>query len=87
MNLDDTTRCPIALCCDICASGIDLDIVTFGSQLGVHCATICAACIEQAHALNLAPITIARRVGAHCEHLGIHLDQMADALFGTPESA
>lgn len=84
LDLHTTARCPHETCCHICGCTSNLRVVTYTTRLGVYCASVCADCIGAVHAMPV--FTNASRVGAHCEHLGIYLDQMADALFGDQEN-
>jgi hypothetical protein len=56
-------------------------VATYQTPVGVLCATICRACMA---AGNPPPVRFwgqaCERVGAHCQHLGIDLDQMAALL-------
>jgi hypothetical protein len=56
-------------------------VATYQTPVGVFCATICDPCID---AGNPPPvrywIEACERVWAHCEHLGLDLDQMAALL-------
>jgi hypothetical protein len=56
-------------------------VATYQTQVGVFCATVCDRCVT---AGNPPPVRswlqAFERVGAHCEHLGIDLDQMAALL-------
>ncbi len=79
--MDDTTGCPVARWCESCQRlDVDLYVVTADSGMrGVLCMTLCAGCCEQ----PLPPwgvLEAANRAAEHCEHLGIDLDQMADAV-------
>lgn len=89
MDIDDTTRCPVAPECEVCFGqrGALLDVVTFGTPVGVYCATICEACEDD----GLKPGRIGGwtqavdRVLLHCAHLGIDADQMAAAMAAEEE--
>jgi hypothetical protein len=79
--LGPTTRCPLASHCEACASTRALEVATYQTLVGVFCATACGPCIDQAKAPPVRGWAQAcERVGAHCEHLGIDLDQMAALL-------
>jgi hypothetical protein len=76
VDLDDTTHCPRALGCEVC---------TAGTPLGVYCLTLCGHCAERGEhdpgsLLRLGWGEAARRAGAHADHLGIDLDEMAEVL-------
>jgi hypothetical protein len=74
-------RCPHAGRCEACGTTRDLDLATYQTQVGVFCATVCTPCVD---AGNTPPVRswlqAFERVGAHCQHLGIDLDQMAALL-------
>ena len=81
VDLDDTTACPVGQRCEHCATTAPLDVVTAECAMGVYCLTLCPACAQ------LPPPEpaggwpgAARRVLAHCGHLGIDIDQMAGVL-------
>jgi hypothetical protein len=79
--LGPVARCPLAARCQACGRGRDLEVATYQTPVGVFCATVCVWCVA---AGNPPPVRswgqACERVGAHCEHLGIDLDQMADIL-------
>ncbi len=81
VDVDDTTRCPVGPCCELC--GTDerkLAVVTAYARLGVMCLTSCAPC-ALAGVVPPLPVGAAfRAVGRHAEHLGIDLDAMAAAM-------
>lgn len=81
IDLDDTTRCPLDDHCAICGTTASVDITaTFDTSLGVLCATLCEHCVETQQPMpSMALVNAARRVAAHCEHLGITLEEMAQA--------
>lgn len=86
MKLDNTDNCPLAAECCGCGSSDDLRVVIFSGSIGVFCDTLCAGCVGMTLETYIATreyerVDAARRVCAHCEHLGIYLDEMADALF------
>lgn len=86
IDLDDTRNCPVADMCGRCGRSDqdDLEVSTFGSMLGVWCQTLCLGC-EQEYldgwagraSRSLGVLDAMSKVGEHCEHLGINLDQMA----------
>jgi hypothetical protein len=58
-----------------------LEVATYQTQVGVFCATVCDPCIDAGKAPPVRSwIEAFERVGAHCEHLGIDLDQMGALL-------
>ena len=80
-RLGPTTRCPLSDGCEVCASTRDLDVATYQTPVGVFCATVCDPCIDQGKAPPVrAWVQAAERVGVHCGHLGIDLDQMGAIL-------
>ena len=81
VDLDDTTRCPLAHRCDRCGGdATPLAAITATSALGVHCVTLCSVCRKRSALPKAPPTVVARMVGQHCTHLGIDLDQMAAAM-------
>jgi hypothetical protein len=72
-DLDDTSRCPSGDRCEGCGVTEELTVCTASTGAGVMCLTLCPSCLPPA----MAPVTAALLVGAHCEHLGIDLDEMA----------
>ena len=79
-DLDDTTRCPVATWCESCNRTEDLYVVTADSGMGgVFCMTLCGECCERPLP-QFGVLEATTRVAEHCEHLGIDLDQMADAV-------
>lgn len=80
MDLDDTSRCPLAPECAGCGAAAGLRVWTAGARtLGVFCTTLCEAC-ELAPPARRSTLAVLELVGAHCGHLGIDLDQMAELL-------
>ena len=79
--LGPSRRCPRAGRCEACGTTRRLEVATYQTPVGVFCATICDSCVE---ARNAPPVRswleAFERVGAHCEHLGIDLDQMGALL-------
>jgi hypothetical protein len=78
--------CPRADRCEACGTTRALEVATYETPVGVFCATVCGQCLS----LGMAPPVrswgqACERVGAHCQHLGIDLDQMADLLHPDPE--
>jgi hypothetical protein len=84
--LGPSTACPRAGRCEACGTSRALDVATYQTPVGVFCATVCRRCV----AAGNAPLVrswgqACERVGAHCQHLGIDLDQMADLLHSNAE--
>lgn len=79
--LGPTVRCPRGGRCEVCASARDLEVATYQTPVGVFCATVCGPCIDTDKAPPVTGWALAvERVGAHCEHLGIDVDEMAALL-------
>jgi hypothetical protein len=75
--LGPSVHCPRTGCCEACGTTRDLDVATYQTPVGVICATVCGRCL----AAGTAPPVhswghAVWRVGAHCQHLGIDLEQM-----------
>lgn len=81
MDLYDASRCPVAERCESCGAGAGLTVATAHTPIGVLCVTLCGDCED---ANKLPPIrawsVAAERIGDHCVHLGIDLDQAAALL-------
>jgi hypothetical protein len=79
--LGPNRRCPRAARCQACGTVRQLAVATYQTPVGVFCATVCHACVA---AGNPPPVRswgqACERVGAHCQHLGIDLDQMGALL-------
>lgn len=84
LDLDDTSRCPVAKSCASCGGGDELEVVTISAPVGLFCVTLCRSCIRHGETFGDAPrftaATAVRRSLAHCEHLGITSDQMGEAM-------
>ncbi len=79
INLDDTTRCPVAEICKGCGTATGLAVVTMDSPVGVYCLTMCGTCVGAARFPVLRWASLFALVYLHCEHLGIDPDDMAAA--------
>jgi hypothetical protein len=81
-------RCRRAGRCEACGTTRLLDLATYRTPVGVFCATVCWRCLRTD---NPPPVRswgqACERVGAHCQHLGIDLDQIADLLQAEQEAA
>jgi hypothetical protein len=79
--LGPSRRCPRAGRCEACGATRQLEVATYQTPVGVFCATVCTPCVD---AGNPPPVRswgrAVERVGAHCQHLGIDVDQMAALL-------
>ena len=79
--LGPSRRCPRAGRCEAWDATRALEVATYQTPVGVFCATVCKRCVD---AGNPPPVRswgqACERVGAHCQHLGLDLDQMAALL-------
>ena len=84
IDLDDTTRCPLGVRCESCGvEGPGLAVATVAlASLGVACLTLCEPCATSGVTPPVTVSTAARLTIQHAVHLGIDLDQMAEALDG-----
>jgi hypothetical protein len=79
--LGPSRRCPRAGRCEACGTTRRLEVATYQTPVGVFCATVCDLCVEGRNAPPVRSwLEAFERVGAHCEHLGIDLDQMGALL-------
>ena len=79
--LGPSRRCPHAGRCEACGITRQLEVATCQTPVGVFCATICDRCVDARTAPPVRSCLEAfERAAAHCQHLGIDLDQMADLL-------
>jgi hypothetical protein len=79
--LGPTRRCPRADRCEACGTTRRLDVATYQTPVGVFCATICDPCVDTRNAPPVRSwVEAFERVGAHCGHLAIDLDQMGALL-------
>jgi hypothetical protein len=79
--LGPSRRCPRAGRCEACGATRALDVATYQTPVGVFCATVCDPCVDTRNAPPVRSwVEAVERVWAHCEHLGIDLDQMAALL-------
>ena len=84
IDLDDTRNCPTMSVCEGCGMDNELDLGTVETPLGVACVTVCATCArEPADGWRWNINYAALRVRQHCLHLGVDLDQMAEAIEAT----
>jgi hypothetical protein len=79
--LGPSRRCPRAGRCQACGTTRHLEVATYQTPVGVFCATVCDRCVDAGTAppVRSWPGAV-ERVGAHCQHLGIDVDQMAALL-------
>jgi len=83
LDLDRTEGCPRDEWCENCETREDLDVASAGTPLGVYCLTLCRSCIDVGQVPEPGSWSdAAARVREHCGHLGIDLDQMAEARAG-----
>jgi hypothetical protein len=79
--LGPSRRCSRVGRCEACNATRALEVATYQTQVGVFCATICGPCIDEGKAPPVRSwVEAFERVAAHCEHLGVDLDQMAALL-------
>lgn len=79
-NPDDTSRCPVAVRCELCATSDHLTVWTATTPVGVTCVTLCAGCDDAMAPLPRFTVGEAvRRVMAHAGHLGCTVDDLAGA--------
>jgi len=81
-DVDDTSDCPRHEMCENCGETGDVATatLTFGGFGGVGCMSVCSACVGRADLGSVSVYEAADRVMSHCLHLGVDLDEMADAL-------
>lgn len=81
--LDDTSRCPVAYECESCngTEGALLAVAAVETPVGVFCVTLCEACEDARRLPKMEAWSIAiERVGEHCGHVGVDVDQAAEML-------
>lgn len=84
--LGPSRRCPRAGRCEACDATRQLDLATYQTPVGVFCATVCLRCMDAGTAPPMRSWGGAvERVGVHCGHLGIDVDQMAALLHADDE--
>ena len=79
--LGPSAACPRAGRCEACGGTRALEVATYQTPVGVFCATVCGRCLR----VGMAPAVrswgqACERVAAHCQHLGLDLEEMADML-------
>ena len=81
IDLDDTSSCPLGVRCESCGvEDDDLVVATASTPLGVLCLTLCQPCAEFGGPPRVTVGTAVRLVGQHAGHLGIDVDDMAQAM-------
>jgi hypothetical protein len=79
--LGPSRRCRHAGRCEACGATRQLEVATYQTPVGVFCATVCDRCVAAGNPPPLRSwLEAFERVGAHCQHLGIDVDQMAALL-------
>jgi hypothetical protein len=79
--LGPTVGCPLGRRCGACGGSQRLAVASYQTPVGVFCATVCRACVAAGAAPPIRSWGQAcEGVGAHCQHLGLDLDQMAALL-------
>lgn len=76
IDLDYTAHCPTTGQCASCGAN-QATVCTAATPVGVLCMELCDDCIDAGTTPRLGLPSAARAVSAHCEHLGIDLDEMA----------
>jgi hypothetical protein len=79
-RVDRTTDCPPDEVCLGCKGGESLDVAAVLTPGGVCCLTVCESCVVACRMPVLDEDEAARRVLAHCAHLGITADEMTAAM-------
>lgn len=82
-DLHDTRGCPVGEVCESCgARGRKLAAATATAAAagGVLCLTLCGPCALAGQTPRLTPLAAARFVAAHCGHLGVTVDDAAEAM-------
>lgn len=80
LDLDDTSRCPVADRCGTCGTEDDLAVGAAVTPVGVHCVTLCGACAEKGDVRCSSWGAAMSGVLDHCGHLDCDLDEAAAAL-------
>jgi hypothetical protein len=80
-RLGPSAACPWVGRCEACGTTRAPEVATYQTPVGAFCATVCGRCLR----VGMAPAVrswgqACERVGDHCQHLGLDLDQMADLL-------
>jgi hypothetical protein len=79
--LGPSRRCPRGGRCEACGRARSLNLATYETPAGVFCATVCDPCVNARNAPPMRSwLEAFERVWAHCEHLGMDLDQMGALL-------
>jgi hypothetical protein len=82
IDLDDTSRCPLGVRCESCGvERDDLAVCTVAlGRLGIACLTMCPRCANSDVIPPVSVGTAVRLTMQHCIHLGITVDDMAQAM-------
>ena len=80
-DLYNTSNCPPAAACATCGGTDGLHVATAITAVGLLCLTVCPGCAGAGTLPPLPSWTVAiEMVWAHCAHLGISPDDMAELL-------
>ncbi|GAA3624653.1 hypothetical protein GCM10022223_47160 [Kineosporia mesophila] len=79
-QLDDTSDCTRRERCENCRSTKDVAVSTVRYTVGVVCLGLCASCTSQNLSIGLSFDDVTDRVAEHCEHLGIDLGTLREAV-------
>ena len=78
VDLDDTSRCPIAPVCQVCEQPDPARrVVTGHCPYGVLCVTVCPPCERDGRLAPMSLVEVFDAIAHHSGHLGIDLDRMA----------
>jgi hypothetical protein len=74
VNLDDTSRCPVAPECEGCGRLDELAVLTAEMPAGMLCVTLCDDCEVLGVLPILSPAEETARVLEHAQHVGVDVD-------------